>query len=57
MNENVEKLGDLKNDLERLEREHSDILGKESTIGHPLHQAADEARRRYKHVTEGIVKP
>lgn len=55
MNENVERLRELKADLERLEREHSEALGIEPTIGRPLHQAADEARRKFKTVSEGRV--
>lgn len=52
MNENTERLQMLKTDLERLERDHSETLGREGTIARPLHQAADEARRRFKLVTE-----
>lgn len=57
MNDNVERLKMLKTDLERLERDHREILDREGTIARPVHQAADEARRRYKHVTEGNAKP
>lgn len=53
MNENAEKLKDLKADLERVQREHMDILSREPKIGHPLDEAADQARRIFKTVNEG----
>lgn len=53
MNENTENLSDLKEALEAIEKEHPEALALEPTIARPLHQAADEARRRFRHVTEG----
>ena len=52
MNDNIEQLRELKEHLEHGEREFSAILAKEPLIARPLHQAADEARRIYKSVTE-----
>lgn len=53
MNQNAEKLMELKNALRSLEREHRDILNLEPTIARPLHVAADEAKRRVIQITEG----
>ena len=52
MNENVERLKELKEDLEAIERSHAGILAHEPAIAHPVHQAATEARRRFHQVTE-----
>lgn len=52
MNENTDKLRELKDDLEQMQRFHGEILAKEPTIARPLDQAVSEARRRYKMVGE-----
>jgi len=49
---NLEQLKELKNDLESLEGCHREILEKEPTIARKVHDAADEARRKYKQVKE-----
>lgn len=56
MNENAEKLQELKLDLERLARDNQEALTLEPTIARPLYQALDEARRRFLNVTEAHAK-
>lgn len=53
MKENLKRLKEFKEWIERGAKEFSDVLGKESSIGHPFHQAAGEARRILKIVGEG----
>lgn len=53
MNENLERLKDFKEWIERGEREHKEILETEGEIGRPLHQASEAAKRKYRQVSEG----
>lgn len=57
MNENAEKLRELKDNLEAAQELNKEILAKEPTIAHPLDDAVKEARRRFKCIAEGNPRP
>lgn len=46
-NDNVDKLRDLKQDLEQVQRQYADILKHEPLVEKPLGQAVDAARSRW----------
>ena len=52
MNEKMDKLRELGNVLDQLDRDNSAILSKEPKIARPLREARDEAKRRYEEVSE-----
>lgn len=52
MSEKTDQFREFKEWLERGMDEHKDAIEREPTVARPLHQAAEEARRRFKCVTE-----
>lgn len=52
MNGNLERLKDLKERIEAIQRDCSGVLAREPAIAEPLHRAASAAQRKYKQVTE-----
>ena len=52
MNPNVEKLRDLKRALERVERDHRDILQRDAMISAPMHQTLIAVDTRWKAVED-----
>ncbi len=52
MNDKAEKLKELVDGLNAFEKEFREALDLEPVVARPLHEAACEARRRYKTITE-----